>query len=795
MAAVGSNSRESISKNATLAAREAAKRFPDHREVIKQFIQNFAELPTPGSQPDPKFGNLKYKAMLRNAVNRHLDTILIDLNDVEDYCKQQLEAPGDDAESQHSKMQQSTVISMMLDDIENNAVRYGRFFYDACDQLKPGQDEGKSENANDTFEKIMAWRTKRAEAMGGSILESIPVQMRNPFSVRFKPRKTVEVFNFRDVKSSHCGALVSFECIVVRTGEVKPRMEVATYRCEECESEIFQVVESDMYTPPKDCPSQRCKERKQAGKLRPFPRTSKFGKNQELRVQELSHQVPTGGVPRGINVVCSADLCRQCAPGDSITLTGVYTPSTLPYYIQRNKGTSQEMYIEAHHILKHKKGYNSSDNEQMATQKRVEEAMKKGSLYENASRSIAPEIFGMEDVKKALLLALVGGFTKKMGDGMKIRGEVHTLFMGDPGVAKSQLMKQACKIAPRSVYTTGKGTSGVGLTASVIRDNVTGEVSLEGGALVLADTGICCIDEFDKMDENDRTAIHEVMEQQSISIAKAGITTTLNTRTTIIAAANPQFGRYDPFKSPVENIDLPPALLSRFDLLFLLLDTVDPDKDKQLAMHVGKVHKNYDPNSERMRAEDAQHTSIADVLNLGFESYDSNFLRSYIRGAKEYEPFVENSLQKDIVEAYVQMREDEKKGDMDSRKSYTTPRTLLAILRLSQAHARCRYSKKVERQDFDEALRLMAASKSSVELSAPSKRGTAPLDLVYEVIQNLAGRDASPEGWVEMAHVVSMCGHKALNSEQVHDAIEQWEGLSVLTMDPTKKLVRFVVPT
>merc|ERR1719231_1559136 len=214
----------------------------------------------------------------------------------------------------------------------------------------------------------------------------------------------------------------------------------------------------------------------------------------------------------------------------------------------------------------------------------------KGSLYESASKSIAPEIFGHVDVKKALLLVLIGSFTKTMGDGMKIRGDIHTLLMGDPGVAKSQLLKQAIKIAPRSVYTTGKGSSGVGLTASVTRDKTTGEVTLEGGALVLADMGVCCIDEFDKMEENDRTAIHEVMEQQTVSLAKSGITTTLNTRTTVCAAANPAYGRYNPFKSPVENMAMPAALLSRFDFQFLLLDTVDREKDLNLAKHVTLVH-------------------------------------------------------------------------------------------------------------------------------------------------------------------------------------------------------------
>jgi len=360
--------------------------------------------------------------------------------------------------------------------------------------------------------------------------------------------------------------------------------------------------------------------------------------------------------------------------------------------------------------------------------------------------------------------------------------------MGDPGVAKSQLLKQVCNIAPRSVYTTGKGSSGVGLTASVIRDNATGEVTLEGGALVLADMGICCIDEFDKMDESDRTAIHEVMEQQSVSIAKSGITTTLNTRTTVLAAANPVFGRYNPYKSPVENIDLPPALLSRFDLLFLLLDTVDSEKDKNLAMHVTKVHSVFG-------GQDAERKVEAPVDDLyEFKAFDAAFMRNYVRRAKTFEPLIDDELMRDIVDAYVSLREDEKHAEKDTRKSYTTPRTLLAILRLSQAHARARFSDKVEREDFDEAMRLMKASKESVELSAPAKKGTNPLDLVYDIISDLSRKDADGDGWVDMAHVTSMSGHKALTKEMVVEAIENWESLSVLVRNPEKTKVKFMVP-
>lgn len=768
-----------------------ATRAHDHKDLIKKFIRTYeCEMCNDG-----KYGKLKYMALLQKAVNNQVDMITIELDDVEMFCKKEALAPDSDMGDSRAQLLQS--IEQLVGAIELHVPRYQGFFYEICDTEQPARDENYTDEASATRVRnaVQDWRERlnAKDAAGGlDKAMGVPAKLKNPWGVRFKPRSSASSMSMRQIRGDSVGQLVQLDCLVVSVQQVKPKVQIVTYHCETCGCEVFQSVEADTYTPPKECPSTKCKENKQSGNLHRMVRSCAFTRHEEVKVQELAEHVPAGGIPRTMTVQAEGDLTRMVKPGQSITLTGVFFPQDLPYAMRMRQQSTQKMFIEAHHFQKHKSGYSETVADEGALENKIAEAKKRGSLYEAASKSIAPEIFGHQDLKKALLLVLIGAPTKQMKDGLKIRGDIHTLMMGDPGVAKSQLLKQVTYIAPRSVYTSGKGSSSAGLTASVNRDNSTGDVTLEGGALVMADCGVCCIDEFDKMDEKDRTAIHEVMEQQTISIAKAGVTTTLNCRTTVLAAANPVYGRYNPYKSPVENIDLPAALLSRFDLVFLLLDTVDGDRDKQLSRHVADVRSKY----QKQEADDNPNADADDVLNLGFKPFDHKTMRAYIKKAKSFDPFLDKTLLTEMCDAYVSIRDDEKRDGLEAKKSYTTPRTLLAIARLSQAHARARFSERVERQDFEEAMRLMKASKESIELSMPAKRGENPMNIVYDIVVDLSRRDAARkmDGWVELAHVVSMAGHKALPEDLVLEAVNTWCSLSAMNMNPEKTMIQFAVP-
>ncbi|KAG3073347.1 DNA replication licensing factor [Phytophthora idaei] len=731
---------------------------------------------------DPALGP-KYARMMQEVANRERTSIPIALDDVQIFEK-------DDP----------TFVSRIV----RNARRYIALFSDAVDENlpPPTRDISDSQDVLDVLrisraqELAQQRQTEDGEnqtASNANAATIFPPALMRRFEVHLIPGVKLKAVPIRDVKAAKVGALVRIKGMVTRVSTVKPLLTVATYTCEACAYEVYQEVKARQFNPLTQCPSERCETNKIQGRLIMQTKASKFDKYQEVKFQELPDQVPMGHIPRSLTVYLRGELTRTCEPGALVTICGVFLP--LPYSPQRQMqmGLVTETYLEATDVLNHKKRYSAMESSEAMESAvlRLQEGAE--NVYEVLSQSLAPEIYGHEDVKKALLLLLIGGVTKRMDEGMKLRGDLNVLLMGDPGVAKSQLLKHIATVAPRGVYTTGKGSSGVGLTAAVVRDATTKEMTLEGGALVLADMGICCIDEFDKMEEGDRTAIHEVMEQQTVSIAKAGITTTLNARSSVLAAANPIYGRYNKKLSASQNINLPNALLSRFDLLFLLLDVANYEKDEALARHVTYVHR-FSRNPE-----------------MKFDPVRPEVLRYFIAIAKQYQPSIPEDLCGYIVEAYVTLRQQDVNdharerqqqqfrqqfgdGGANDAQTAMTARQLLSILRLSQALARLRFSTEVIRQDVDEAIRLVYVSKASLseqddangtgdggKTGAGSGAGsTDATSKIFRLVQEFANdRNLKILAMSDLEPVVL---RKGFTSQQLYACIQTYQDLEIVQL-------------
>eukprot|EP00743_Colponemidia_sp_Colp-15_P002899 GILK01003138.1.p1 GENE.GILK01003138.1~~GILK01003138.1.p1 ORF type:complete len:762 (+),score=171.51 GILK01003138.1:72-2288(+) len=725
---------------------------PNYAEELDKCRTFFTEFKSADVTEHPIHGRKKYMQFLQQIADRTRTTMEVELDDVLDYEQDE----------------------EFVKNIQQNTPRYITLFSKAADEVLPPTTNDIPSHQQDVFDVMFASREKNMNANGEPLdaRSGLPAELRRRYELVLLPLKKTKVLPLRGVKADSIGHLVTVKGIVIRASDVKPLCVVATYTCDTCGFEIYQPVTSKSFMPQVDCPTEQCKLNKTRGRVFQQIRGSRFIRYQELRIQEPSDQVPMGHVPRSMTVLAKGEATRLCSPGDLITIDGVFLPSPHTGFRAMRAGLIADTFLEAYRITRQKKTYAEfSLSEEML--QRIDNERQSADIYTKLSKSLAPEIFGHEDVKKALLLLLVGGVTKEMADGMKIRGDINVLLMGDPGVAKSQLLKHIVSVAPRGVYTTGKGSSGVGLTAAVMKDPITGELTLEGGALVLADMGICCIDEFDKMEERDRTAIHEVMEQQTVSIAKAGITTTLNARTAILAAANPLYGRYNRNQSPHENINLPAALLSRFDLLFLILDKPDTDNDMALARHVTYVHRfNKHPSLE-------------------FETLDAAFMRAYIAHARTYTPDIPKNLTDYIVGMYAELRQGESNTEK-SGYSYTTPRTLLGILRLSQALARLRFGDEVDRSDVDEAMRLMHASKISIVDDEPERRARDPKSMIFDIIRDVATKTGKTA--VKYMDVEPRVLAKGYSKVQLTDTLSDYEELNVLQLTDNGQTITFIHP-
>jgi len=483
----------------------------------------------------------------------------------------------------------------------------------------------------------------------------------------------------RDLRSKHTHKLVEFEGLVKKVTNVRPRIFIASWQCRKCGNIIKMAVDYFDYL---EAPSECYENQGGCGRVSSFKLVETLSKNidsQKMQLQENPECIG-GEQPQSIAIFFEDDIVAKANPGDRVKVSGIL--KTVRKRRQNNISTVAEFIVEAISIDVQESAYQDIEITDEDEQKIIE-VSKKETLTDDFVASIAPSIFSLSTVKKALFLQLFSGVTKHTSDGLRIRGDIHILLAGDPGVAKTKLKDYMYNLAPRGIRATGGGSTKAGLTASAVKDDFSeGQWVLEAGALVLADNGLACIDEFDKMTDDDRGAMHDAMESQEISIAKAGINATLKSRCSILAICNPKSGRFDEMQHYISQLNMKPSLLSRFDLIFPILDKPNAEKDVNISLHMLRTHQ--DPQGSHIKPP-----------------FSPEFIQKYVAYAKRnVEPHLTTESIEKIQSFYVGLRGQ----SLDSVTC--TPRQLEAMVRLSEAAARSRLSETVELQDVELALEV-----------------------------------------------------------------------------------------
>ncbi len=540
--------------------------------------------------------------------------------------------------------------------------------------------------------------------------------------------------SLRQINAEVIGKITSVSGMVLRASEVKPLAKELVFVCPECDTKTEQLLGHNMtLPPPAQCGNPKCTHRD----LGVEPESSRFIDVQFVRLQELPEDLPPGQLPHYLDVTVKQDLVDNARPGDRVVLTGIVrieqekmsgvSKNNSPLYRLRLDGNNVE-------FLGSKKDKKSRkiEREEISPEdeKMIKSLSKSPDLYQQLIDSYAPHITGHEIIKESILLLMAGSTQRELEDGSKIRGDINVFLVGDPGTAKSEMLKFCVRVAPRGLYTSGRGSTAAGLTAAVVRDT-NGIFMLEAGATVLGDQGLVCIDEFDKMKAEDRSALHEVMEQQTASISKGGIVATLNARTSILAAANPMFGKYDPFKNITENVNLPVPLLTRFDLIFVVRDKPSKERDTQIAKHIINLHT---PSGIDKKSQ-----------------IDSETLTKYLAYVKRINPILTQEAEQKILDYYMKMR------NVEAEEMITvTPRQLEGLIRLSTARARLLMKNQVDGDDAQRAIDLLQSmfedagidvNTGKVDLGVLQGRPrseVSKMQLFMDVMKSLEGEHKTP---------------------------------------------------